>query len=150
MTIKNKKPRKHTQKDGTITYKLNEKLHRENGPAVELTNGHKEWYLNDRLHRTNGPAREWADGHKEWFKHGELHREDGPAVEYSNGSKVWYLNGKELTEKEFNEIRKKKNEYKFIPGKIDISICPVCDNENKVNNKQYAICDNCKESYIVV
>ena len=33
----------------TVTewYNLNGQLHREDGPAVENTNGHKEWYLNN-------------------------------------------------------------------------------------------------------
>jgi len=169
-----KKPRKYTQKNGTITYKLNGKYHRENGPAVEYPNGDKSWYINGKLHREDGPAVEWsngtkywylndklhrengpavekANGSKYWYKDGELHREDGPAYEGANGEKKWYLNGEQLTEGEFNKIKRKKNGYRFAPGKIDISICPVCDNENTIkDNKQYAICDNCEESYIVV
>ena len=46
-------------------------LHRENGPAVECTNGHKEWHQNGQRHRTDGPAVEWYDGTKEWFINGE-------------------------------------------------------------------------------
>lgn len=30
-------------------------------------NGSKEWRLNDKLHREDGPAREWANGSKDWF-----------------------------------------------------------------------------------
>jgi hypothetical protein len=56
-------------KEGTIEY------HREGGPAIEWTNGTKEWYLNDKLHR-----------------------EDGPAIEYADGTKYWYLNGKQVDE----------------------------------------------------
>lgn len=64
--------------------------------------GTKEWYLNDKLHREDGPAIECANGTKFWYLNGKLHREDGPAVEYSDGSKQWFLNGKPLTEQEFN------------------------------------------------
>ena len=32
--------------DNKTKWYLNGKLHREDGPAVELTNGSKEWYLN--------------------------------------------------------------------------------------------------------
>ena len=52
--------------------------HREDGPAIECTNGYKAWYLN-----------------------GWRHREDGPAVEEVDGAKFWYLNGQLLTEAEF-------------------------------------------------
>jgi hypothetical protein len=62
------------------------------------------WYLNDKLHREDGPAFEYANGTKWWYLNGEHHREDGPAIEYHpDGSKYWYLNGNELTEAEFNE-----------------------------------------------
>ena len=76
-------------------------LHRENGPAVDCANGHKEWWQNDQLHRTDGPAIEWRDGDKRWFQNGQRHRIDGPAVMYANGSKAWYINDNALTEAEF-------------------------------------------------
>jgi len=54
--------------------------------------GTKSWWLNDRLHREDGPAVEWPDGRKRWFLHGKCHREDGPAIEFADGNKSWYLN----------------------------------------------------------
>ena len=30
------------------SYSLNDKLHREGGPAIEYANGDKEWYINDK------------------------------------------------------------------------------------------------------
>ena len=45
---------------------LNDKRHREDGPAIEWVNGSKQWYLNDKRHRVDGPAYEWADGSKSW------------------------------------------------------------------------------------
>ena len=77
-------------------------LHREDGPAIEGTNGYKEWVLNGKRHREDGPAIEWPNGYKAWYLNGRRHREDGPAVENANGNKSWYLNGESLTEKEFN------------------------------------------------
>ena len=65
-------------------------------------NGSKSWYLNGKQHREDGPAVEWASGTKYWFLNGKQHRKDGPAVEYASGSKAWYLNGKQLSESEFN------------------------------------------------
>ena len=80
--------------NGTKEWKLNGKLHREDGPAVEKSNGTKFWWLDGELHRENGPAIEYPDGTKEWFLNGKRHREDGPAVEQFNGTKQWCLNGK--------------------------------------------------------
>jgi hypothetical protein len=34
-------------------------------------NGHKEWYLNDKLHREDGPAVDDANGTKSWWLKGE-------------------------------------------------------------------------------
>ena len=54
-------------------------LHREDGPAVEYTDGFKAWYKNGARHRENGPAIEGYDGSKYWLINGKAHREDGPA-----------------------------------------------------------------------
>ena len=57
--------------------------------------GNKFWKNNKgQLHRVNGPALEWTDGTKQWFVNGDRHREDGPAVEWSRGGKEWWENGK--------------------------------------------------------
>ena len=63
-----------------------------------LKDGCREWRVNGRLHREDGPAREWPDGFREWRVNGVLHREDGPAVEWpSAGRRAWRLNGKKVT-----------------------------------------------------
>lgn len=67
------------------------------------SNGSKSWWLEGKRHREDGPAVEWADGTKSWWLNGKRHREDGPAVEWYDGYKAWYLNGKELSEKKFNQ-----------------------------------------------
>jgi hypothetical protein len=57
-------------------------------------NGNKFWTLpNGKLHRENGPAVEFTNGDKYWYINGEKHREDGPAVEWDNGDKLWYSKG---------------------------------------------------------
>ena len=66
----------------------NDKLHREDGPAVEYANGTKQWWFNGKRHREDGPAVEYTDGTKQWWFNGKLHREDGPAVEYANLSLI--------------------------------------------------------------
>jgi len=75
--------------------------HRENGPAIERADGHKEWWQNGQRHRTDGPATEWWDGDKSWCQNGQRHRTDGPAIVRNDGSMEWYINDEELTETEF-------------------------------------------------
>ena len=89
-------------------YPIRNKLHRENGPAVERTDGSKSWYQNGKLHREDGPAIEEADGSKYWLLNGEELAEDGPAIELSDGTRYWYLNGEFRTEEEFNQQVKSK------------------------------------------
>ena len=64
--------------------------HREDGPAVEGTDGDKAWYQNGKLHREDGPAVECANGHKAWYQNDQLHRLDGPAIEYNGSKEYWY------------------------------------------------------------
>jgi hypothetical protein len=72
----------------------NRDLHRTDGPAIEYSNGGKEWWVRGKCHRTDGPAVERSDGGKEWWVRGKCHRTDGPAVELSNGYKKWCVRGK--------------------------------------------------------
>jgi hypothetical protein len=64
-----RKKDKFYYKDGTISGRWNPSkiLHRLDGPAVEYTNGDKEWWVDGRCHRIDGPAIEWADGDKAWY-----------------------------------------------------------------------------------
>jgi hypothetical protein len=85
--------------NNTKEWKLSDgKWHREVEPAIEYSDGTKEWWLNGQRHREDGPAVEYSDGRKYWYINGKLHREDGPAVEFTNGLKSWWLNGIEYTE----------------------------------------------------
>lgn len=70
-------------------------------------NGDKSWYLNDKFHREDGPALEGVDGIKEWYLNGQRHRADGPAVEYAYGAKEWFRNGKRMTEQEHKKASTK-------------------------------------------
>ena len=67
-------------------------------------------YYNEQgqLHREDGPAIEWSDGYKEWYINGERHREDGPAVEWTSGYKEWHINDIVYSEQEFNDFFLKK------------------------------------------
>ena len=65
----------------------------------------KQWRLNNKLHREDGPAYEWIDGSKFWYLNGLLHREDGPAIEYArSGSKRWFYHGKQIDCKDNQEF----------------------------------------------
>jgi hypothetical protein len=91
---------------GTKRWFLNDKLHREDGPAVEYTDG-RNWYLNGKLHRVDGPAMECYNGSKYWFLNDKFHRTDGPAIELPSGTKYWFLNGVEYTESEWSKQTQK-------------------------------------------
>ena len=61
-------------------------------------------WFNDKgnLHRDDGPALEYSDGSKLWYLNGLSNRDDGPAVVYSGGFKAWYLNGISYAEEDYN------------------------------------------------
>ena len=65
---------------------------------LEIGNqGIKIWYNeNNRLHREDGPALEDPAFGKIWYFDGHFHREDGPAVEHVDGYKAWYYHGKRV------------------------------------------------------
>ena len=86
--------------DSRTEWYHNGKLHREDGPASEWTDGTKLWYRHGKKHREDGPAVECPDSCKVWYRHGRLHREDGPAVLYNRGHKMWYLDNVQMTEEE--------------------------------------------------
>jgi hypothetical protein len=88
-----------------VEYRLNGKLHREDGPAIEWASGNKSWWFNGKCHRTDGPARELVNGDKEWYLNGLVHRIDGPAFEGEDGIKIWYLNDKEVSKQEVDDCR---------------------------------------------
>ena len=80
--------------NGVVMYKLNGKLHREDGPAIERVDGSRAWYCNGVRHNSNGPAVIDSEGNKFWYLDGYLHRDnDLPAVEYKDGTKYWYQYG---------------------------------------------------------
>ena len=103
--------------DGSTEYWINGKLHREDGPAIErVINGSKEWYKNGKKHREDGPAVEYPDS-KEWYLNGERHREDGPAVISRFGPEEWYLNGKLHREDGPAVVNHNGEKYWYLNGK---------------------------------
>jgi hypothetical protein len=96
MTIDGEQPICKVNEYRAKFWRLNGKLHREDGPAVEYADGDKYWYLNGKCHRVDGPAVEESNGDKFWYLNGKLHREDGPAAEYADGDKYWYVDGEQI------------------------------------------------------
>ena len=94
--------------------------HRLDGPAIEWTDGDKEWWLNGRLHRLKGPAIEyndaikWTDGYREWWLNGKRHRLDGPAIERFNGYKEWWINGSQHSEEEWFNLLTEDEKLNYI------------------------------------
>jgi len=39
--------------------------------TVQVHEDHKKWYLNGKLHREDGPAIEFSNGNKEWWLNDE-------------------------------------------------------------------------------
>ena len=112
-------PEMEIRPDGTKYWYLNDKLHREDGPAVEWPTGSKDWYLNGNLHREDGPAVEEPDGTKYWYFNNEYHREDGPAVEYPDGEKFWYLDGEEVSwEQDFRQAKTPEIELRILTAAL--------------------------------
>lgn len=83
-----------------------------NGLIVSSVDGTKYHYLNDRVHREDGPAIEYLDGvQKMWYLNGQRHRVDGPAYISKYGTKYWYFNGEKVNcnnQKEFERFIKLK------------------------------------------
>jgi len=110
-----------------IIYRLNNKRHREDGPAVIWYDDtgniieEERYYKNGINHREDGPAVIWynKDGTIEreyYYLNGKYHREDGPADIWYNKDgtidrEIYCLNSKELTKEQFeNKMFKKKLE----------------------------------------
>jgi len=83
----------HNVGNQAIYHYKNNRLHRDDGPAVETAYGEKYWYKHGQRHRDDGPAIEYANGNKHWYKHGQRHRDDGPAVEFEDGGEEWHTHG---------------------------------------------------------
>jgi len=81
----------------TKRWRLDGKLHRVDGPAVEWSDGDTAWYIHGQLHREDGPAIKWIDDFESWWFNGKRHRENGPAVVHADGSEEWWLYGEKFS-----------------------------------------------------
>jgi hypothetical protein len=107
---------------GDKLWYLDNRLHREGGPAIERANGDRLWYINGSLHREDGPSIEYADGTRQWFRNGQKHREDGPAVEFSSGHKEWWEHDKLIPAFAAEDTARAENKRRDIASMAD-SMC---------------------------
>jgi len=90
-------------------------LHREDGPALILEDGSKEWYINGQLHRVDGPAVvDKGVDYEAWYIHGKRHRKDGPAVTYYDGRVEWALEGRTYSKEDWFNALSKENQIKML------------------------------------
>lgn len=105
----NSKPTCEVDKFGDKRWTVFGKLHNENGPAIEFSDGTKAWYMDGLCHRWERdkdtglflPAVEWADGSKDWYHYGVSHRDEIdpetglslPAMILADGSRYHLVNG---------------------------------------------------------
>lgn len=80
-----------------IRWYKNSKLHREEGPALILSNGQCQWFIDGIRQRKNGPSYISSLGDEHWLIGDTYHREDGPAVKLygckADCGEEWWLNG---------------------------------------------------------
>ena len=89
---------------------------------VEVTNSGTFWCKDAEmkiLHREDGPAVEYTDGNKFWLLNGKRHREDGPACEWADGTKAWYLNGIRMTEEEHRKKTQPESAVELTMAEIE-------------------------------
>lgn len=117
------------KRNDKITWYLDDKKHRLDGPAVEYTDGSQiEWWVHGVLHRENAPAiiTKISEG---WWVQGCQHREDGPAVHWGDGTQAWYFKNRLHREDGPAVVtpRGSRNEHNtlkwFIHGKCIESFC---------------------------
>lgn len=109
--------------NGTIAWYKNNRLHKEDGPAVvNPSKGERIWYQNGLMHNENGPAYENDLGTKVWLINAKRHREDGPAVIKSDGTEKWIIDDRELSDAEVLAIKLNQELYTNKPNQKKLKI----------------------------
>ncbi len=73
----------------------------------EISSINNTYYFNEQnqLHKEDGPAIQYTNGDKEWWINGLLHRIDGPAIAYGYRRKEYYLLNKEYSYEDWLAIK---------------------------------------------
>jgi hypothetical protein len=63
---------------------------------IQIGSSGTKWYHDSdgEFHRDEGPAIEYSNGDKHYYQHGILHRDDGPAIDDVGNYKKYYKYGK--------------------------------------------------------
>ena len=115
-----------SDQEGKVVYHIKGtyQVHREDGPAIEWSNGYREWRIKNALHREGGPAIEYEiTGLKEWWINGKRHRVDGPAIILPNVKIEWWLNNKQYTREDWFEALTKEQKIKALYSEYFIIGC---------------------------
>ena len=111
-------------------------------------NGHtKKWWLRDQLHREDGPAIECSNGAKFWFRNGKRHREDGPAVIENCGNMEWWIDGKRIrpTKRQLEVLRSLPStshpDYKPIKKLVNMGLVVCLPNVKTFQNPMFESTD---------
>jgi len=76
----------------------------------------KQYFRGCLVHREDGPAIDHTDGYKAWCLNGKSHREDGPVIENIDGYKEWWLNGRRYSEEKYYKIVNLKKKSRVLNG----------------------------------
>jgi hypothetical protein len=120
--------------NGDTKWYCDHKLHREDGPAVELADGTKQWYINNVCHREDGPAFIYPDGTEVWLKNGVKHRVDGPAWISPTGHEEWFIEGKRHREDGPAYVSSRGDERWYFNGKLHRLDGPASESASGVNS----------------
>lgn len=61
--------------------------------TVRAQHGDVSYWLEDKLHRLDGPALETRDGEKHWYRNGLRHRLGAPALVKADGTELFFVDG---------------------------------------------------------
>ncbi len=75
---------------------------------IITTSGIKKFLFEDKLHREDGPAVIYPSGREEYFRHGKHHNVNGHAVIYQNGTTEYYFEGEIISKKILDNFLKIK------------------------------------------
>lgn len=81
--------------------------------TIDDKSGTRVWWADGEPHREDGPAIEYSDGSCQWWLNGELHRLYGPAIEFTeeflnsidviHAKNSWWFYGKQMPKDEIEK-----------------------------------------------